>query len=227
MEEASLGPPTIGPASPRTSYIRDGGASPQLYCVACAVQPEEACPGLCTTGEALPRASCYGGGLAWTSYEGAGLAPDLLQWGRGASRPGPFVPPLPPEETIMSSPSNDHFGHNSPLFCAASSPAGDEAAEVSIKSLSHYTGEPHFEKLDTPGRRTEIKSWCLPPERADDLGPLSSVVAMTRQHDGNVDHPEHIVYELRATPVPTHPAKGSRTHGLELQLFAKSLKRVQ
>ena len=135
--------------------------------------------------------------------------PGHLKVGR-PSRPGPFVlpsrltkalvlcfPPRPPDKTIMSSSNNYHFGHSSPLFGAAGSPAGDKAVEASIESLPHYTGEPHFEKLDTPGHRAEIKRWCLPPERVDGRGPLSSVVAVTRQHGGRVNPPEYIVYERR------------------------------
>ena len=50
----------------------------------------------------------------------------------------------------MSSPSNDHFGHNSPLFGASGSPARDKAVEVSIESLPHYTRYCKTKTTDLP-----------------------------------------------------------------------------
>ena len=73
-------------------------------------------------------------------------------------------------------------------------PPNDEG-ERCIFVVRTMLGEPHFEKLETPGRRAEIKSWCLPPEHVDGRGSLSSVVAVTSQHGGRADHPEYIVYE--------------------------------
>ena len=62
--------------------------------------------------------------------------------------------------------------------------------------------ESHPETLQvgTPGhaqRCAQVEQWRLPPERPDGRGPLSSVVAMTHQHGGAVEHPEYIVYERR------------------------------
>jgi len=78
----------------------------------------------------------------------------------------------------------------------------NDAGEQCIFVVRTLLAESHPETLQfgTPGyaeRSLAVQKWRLPPERPDGRGPLSSVVAVTGQHGGAVDHPEYIVYERR------------------------------
>jgi hypothetical protein len=55
-------------------------------------------------------------------------------------------------------------------------------------------GEPHHEKTDIARR----EQWLKPPERSDERGPLSSLVAVTQTAGGCVEHPECTCAKLAA-----------------------------
>ena len=73
-------------------------------------------------------------------------------------------------------------------------PANGERVVLVVRA---NLGEPYYEKLETEQRRREIQSWRMPPTRSDERGPLHSIVAVTRQNGGSVEHPEYIVFERR------------------------------
>ena len=77
------------------------------------------------------------------------------------------------------------------------------AGERCVLVVRATLGEAYYENYHTPAgvtpeaHRSHIMSRRLPPERADNRGPLSSIVGVTRQNGGAVEHPEFIVFDRR------------------------------
>lgn len=89
------------------------------------------------------------------------------------------------------------FGHGT--YLASHSSKSDiytkpnAAGERCVLVVRACLGEAHYEKTGA------ALNWLKPPERPDGRGPLSSLVAVTRDRGGCVEHPEYIVYKETQT----------------------------